>query len=152
MAMNQEIEVSGPSVEEAIATGLSKLRVKRDQVDVKVLDEGRRAILGIGGRDAVVRLTVLPEPETNGQPEKMSKSVKEDAPPLPVRMETVSNEPVDSVSEIVEPVEVVEEVIAISEGQTKEVGTSAEMPAPDEAEAAVSVVTELLHLIDRAAR
>lgn len=64
--MNEEIEVSGASVEEAISAGLKKLRLERGQVNIEVIDEGRRAILGIGGRDAVVRLspkTTEPKPE-----------------------------------------------------------------------------------------
>ncbi len=81
--MKQEIEAKGPSVEEAIASGLSKLSVKRDDVDVEILDEGRRAILGIGGRDAVVRLTVLTSPETAPQSEQKTKPIKEEAKSIP---------------------------------------------------------------------
>jgi spoIIIJ-associated protein len=59
----QEIEARGPDVEEAIASGLNKLGVTRDKVEIDVVDEGRRGLLGIGGREAVVRLRVLSDPE-----------------------------------------------------------------------------------------
>ncbi|MGD1991779.1 MAG: RNA-binding cell elongation regulator Jag/EloR [Anaerolineae bacterium] len=56
---------SGESVEKAIDAGLNALGVQRDQVELEVVDEGSRGLLGIGSRPAQVRLTVLtaPEPE-----------------------------------------------------------------------------------------
>jgi spoIIIJ-associated protein len=50
------IQASGPSVEEAIARGLNSLDLTRDQVTVEVIDQGSRGILGLGAREAVVRL------------------------------------------------------------------------------------------------
>lgn len=38
----QEIEASGQDVEEAVISGLGKLGVSRDQVEVEILEEGRR--------------------------------------------------------------------------------------------------------------
>ena len=61
--MKQEIEARGPDVEEAIASGLSNLGVARDKVEIEIVDEGRRGLLGIGGREAVVRIRVLPTPQ-----------------------------------------------------------------------------------------
>jgi spoIIIJ-associated protein len=54
------LEKIAPNVEEAIAQGLVELGLSRDAVDVEVLDEGSRGLLGIGGRQARVRLTVKP--------------------------------------------------------------------------------------------
>ncbi|RIK24472.1 MAG: hypothetical protein DCC51_00170 [Anaerolineae bacterium] len=62
---NKEIESRGATVEAAIATGLQKLGLERDQVKVIVIDEGSRGLLGIGSREAIVYLTVVtaePEP------------------------------------------------------------------------------------------
>ena len=57
------LEKIAPSVEDAIAAGLSELGLSRDAVDVEVLDEGSRGLLGIGGRQARVRLTLkTPQP------------------------------------------------------------------------------------------
>ncbi len=53
----------GRDVEEAIAAGLAALGLSRDQVEVQVLDEGTRGMLGIGGRAAQVQLTPIPQPD-----------------------------------------------------------------------------------------
>ena len=52
------LEVIAASVDEAIAKGLADLGIPRDAVDVEILDEGKDGFLGIGNRDARVRLTV----------------------------------------------------------------------------------------------
>jgi spoIIIJ-associated protein len=52
------LEVIAPSVEEAILRGAEQLGVPRDQFDVDILDEGSRGFLGIGGRQARLRLTL----------------------------------------------------------------------------------------------
>jgi spoIIIJ-associated protein len=54
------LEVIAPTVEEAIAQGLSDLGLPEDAVEVEVLDSGSRGLLGIGGRQARVRLTIKP--------------------------------------------------------------------------------------------
>lgn len=55
----RSVEARGKNVEDAIQRGLAQLGVRRDQVDITVLTEGSRGILGIGAEDARVRLTVL---------------------------------------------------------------------------------------------
>ena len=58
------LEKIAPNVDEAIAQGLTELGLDKAAVDVEVLDEGSRGLLGIGGRQARVRLTVkLPQAE-----------------------------------------------------------------------------------------
>jgi spoIIIJ-associated protein len=64
--MSQEkttLEIIAPSVEEAVARGLEQLGLPKDAVSVEVLDNGSRGLLGIGGRQARVRLS-LKEVET----------------------------------------------------------------------------------------
>jgi spoIIIJ-associated protein len=67
MSSDQMIEVQGPDVEAAIASGLEALGLKRDDVIVEIIDEGRKGILGLGSKEATVRLTPLairgPRPE-----------------------------------------------------------------------------------------
>lgn len=59
MAVDEQvIEVRGQNADEAIQSGLKQLNVKREEVDIEVVDEGSGGFLGIGGRDALVRLTV----------------------------------------------------------------------------------------------
>ncbi len=61
MSIEQErkIEAQGSDVEAAIASGLAKLRANRADVEIEVLDRGSKGLLGIGARDAVVRLTYI---------------------------------------------------------------------------------------------
>lgn len=59
--MSQEkttLEIIAPSVEEAVARGLEQLGLPKDAVAVEVLDNGSRGLLGIGGRQARVRLSL----------------------------------------------------------------------------------------------
>ncbi len=64
------LEVIGPSVEEAVESGLDQLGLPRDAVNVEVLDEGQNGFLGIGSRQVRVRLTLQhPEAETESESE-----------------------------------------------------------------------------------
>ena len=56
-------EGSGRTVEEAIREALRILGARREDVDLMVLDEGSRGVLGLGSRTARVRLTLLSEME-----------------------------------------------------------------------------------------
>ncbi|MCS7178662.1 MAG: RNA-binding cell elongation regulator Jag/EloR [Anaerolineae bacterium] len=58
----------GETVEAAIAAGLTALRLPREAVEIEVLDEGSRGILGIGARMARVRLTPLVPAGAMGAP------------------------------------------------------------------------------------
>lgn len=59
----RSIEATGETVESAIRAGLAQLGVPRDRVEVVVIREESRGVLGIGARDAVVRLTEIAAPE-----------------------------------------------------------------------------------------
>jgi spoIIIJ-associated protein len=52
------LEIIAPTPEEAIENGLEQLGLSEDMVEVEVLDAGSRGLLGIGGRQARVRLTL----------------------------------------------------------------------------------------------
>jgi spoIIIJ-associated protein len=60
----KSIELRGRTVEEAINKGLEELHLSREQVDVELLNEGSRGLFGLGGAEAVVRLTPREEVET----------------------------------------------------------------------------------------
>ncbi len=63
MAVDEQVlEVRGQNADEAIRSGLEQLRVNREDVDIEVVDEGSGGFLGIGGRDALVRLTLRQPP------------------------------------------------------------------------------------------
>jgi len=52
------LEIIAPTTDEAIENGLKQLGLNEDQVDIEVLDSGSRGLLGIGGRQSRVRLTL----------------------------------------------------------------------------------------------
>ncbi|MCS7283551.1 MAG: RNA-binding cell elongation regulator Jag/EloR [Anaerolineae bacterium] len=56
----------GETVETAIQAGLTALRLPREAVEIEILDEGSRGILGIGARMARVRMTPRAIPEAPG--------------------------------------------------------------------------------------
>lgn len=95
MDESKSIEIKATNVEAAIVKGLAQLSVSRDQVHIKVLDEGSRGVLGIGARDAVVRLTLLmplpTEPEVSPSREEPISAPEAEEPaestePLPTVM------------------------------------------------------------------
>ena len=60
----EELEVSAKTVDEAVQQALKQLGLGRDQVEVRVLNEGRTGIWGLGAEEARVRvcpLTKAPE-------------------------------------------------------------------------------------------
>ncbi|MFC2031041.1 RNA-binding cell elongation regulator Jag/EloR [Chloroflexota bacterium] len=63
----RSVVASGKSVEDAVANGLKMLEVRRDQVDIEVLGEGSRGVLGFGAEDARVRLLVKLPPEPRSE-------------------------------------------------------------------------------------
>ena len=85
----KSVEVSAKSVEEAIEKGLETLGVSREAVEITVLKEASRGILGLGASDAQVRLVVHPstppaeasiedvEPETVSEAEQVEEIGKE---------------------------------------------------------------------------
>jgi len=54
----RSIESEGATIDEAIEKALATLRVTRDQVEVDILHDAARGLLGFGGRRARVRATV----------------------------------------------------------------------------------------------
>jgi len=63
MNRSQSFEFAAKSVEDAVDEGLRQLGLSRDQIDVEVIEEGSRGILGIGATDALVRIKPRTEPE-----------------------------------------------------------------------------------------
>jgi spoIIIJ-associated protein len=58
----ESAEASGKTVEDALNNALAKLGARREEVELTVLDEGKKGLFGRGGRDAVVRVERLDRP------------------------------------------------------------------------------------------
>jgi len=63
---NESLDVSAKTVDEAIEEGLNRLGLKRDQVEIDVLNEGKRSLFGLKTEEAVVRIT--PKSQAGGGP------------------------------------------------------------------------------------
>jgi spoIIIJ-associated protein len=57
--MQNSVEVSAPTVEEAIQRGLELLATTPDQVEIEVLDSGSKGFLGFGSRQVRMRIKRL---------------------------------------------------------------------------------------------
>lgn len=78
--MSQEkttLEIIAPTTEEAINRGLEQLGLRIESVNVEILDSGSKGLLGIGGRQARVRLSLKTEEvESPSEDISMSEVVK----------------------------------------------------------------------------
>jgi len=75
-----ELVVSGPTIEAAIQAGLAQLGVPREAVEIEVLDPGSPGFLGLGAREARVRLVVrapAAPPAPGLEPERIEEAIAE---------------------------------------------------------------------------
>lgn len=82
MSAERSIEVTGDSVDDAIAKGLAELGAAPTDVIVEVLEEPSRGVFGLGARPAKVRLKVfrssMPQPvAVPARPQPVAKPVKQ---------------------------------------------------------------------------
>lgn len=87
------LEVIAPTVEEATAKGIAELGMREEDVDIEILDEGSRGLMGLGSRQARVRLTVKGKEDESASTaiSEAKGSLDEDADnALEIARETVS--------------------------------------------------------------
>ena len=73
----ESLEITARTVNEAIAKALAQLGKTRDEVDVSVLSEGSRGILGIGGEDARILVSPREMPSARPTPGDVGKVASE---------------------------------------------------------------------------
>lgn len=57
----KQITATGQTVEAAVESGLSQLNTSRDNVEIDIIDEGKKGLLGLfGSRPSIVKLTLKP--------------------------------------------------------------------------------------------
>jgi len=101
------LEVIAQTVEEAIQKGLNDLGLPRESVEIDVLDEGGQGLLGIGSRQARVRISVLPEIQ-----ESRSGSAGDDSPSSDEEKDSTLRLAEEIVSELLEKMNLVATVKA----------------------------------------
>jgi spoIIIJ-associated protein len=80
MSEENSVEVTGETVEEAIAKGLAELGVSPTEVIVEVLEEPSKGVLGIGAHPARVRLELLTRKQSTTAVTSISKPYEESTP------------------------------------------------------------------------
>lgn len=76
--MTQTIRVNDSSVEKAIQKGLRQLQLTQDDVEIEVIDEGKKGLFGFGQKDAVVSITVKEKIEQEEVIEEVEESYEEE--------------------------------------------------------------------------
>ncbi len=63
------VEAVGRTVDEAVDAAMSALgETSKDAVDIEVVDEGKKGLLGLGGREAKVKVTLKPKKKRRRRP------------------------------------------------------------------------------------
>lgn len=119
------LEVIAPSIEEALAQGLSELGLTEKDVDIEVLDEGSRGLFGIGSRQARIRITIKSLSEIDGEEQTVidgefsdeSTNVEAVAPAANKRAKSLQEDITlhvaqETVSELLDKMKVIAEVSA----------------------------------------
>jgi spoIIIJ-associated protein len=73
--MQQSIEVTGKTEEEAIASALRQLNLKRDEVSIEIVERAKSGFLRIGASPAVVRVS-YEVPDEPAEPSVQEKAEK----------------------------------------------------------------------------
>jgi spoIIIJ-associated protein len=74
-----KLEVIAPTIEEAVEKGLRELGLTENDVDVEVLDEGKKRLFGLGTRQARVALMIKPVSEREAEEPSTQLQKKEPA-------------------------------------------------------------------------
>ncbi len=83
-----KLEVIAPSIEEAIEKGLQELGLTEKDIDVEILDEGKKGLLGLGIRQARIALKV----KSSSKEDDREESIQED-------VTATSSEPADDLEQ-----------------------------------------------------
>ena len=131
----QEIEAQGRDVETAVEVGLAELGADRADVIIEVIDEGSRGLLGIGSREAVVRLKrMMPAGEPAAAPPPVKQEPEAEAVPTAV-LSTPPSPPATT--------PVPSAVAAVTESTQKEVAVEMVQTLLDKMQISATVATSL---------
>ena len=131
----KQITQIGANVEEALHLALQKLGVTRDQVDVEVLQEGKKGFLGFGAKPAELRVTVKEE-------EKIELLAEEVVQPTKEKLIEITD------SKEKEEAPAVEQAVQTSELSETEVENSVENQEDDPVEKAKQYILDIAKEMD----
>ena len=90
--MTKTIEVTGKTIEEALASALARLELEADDVTYEVVERGKSGFLGIGATPAVIRVTYEVEDEPTPAPTPAPSEPAAAAPAAPADEQTVGGD------------------------------------------------------------
>ena len=95
--MQKELEISGKNIEDAIEKGLQELNCSKEDVEIKVLDEGTKGLFGLmGAKPARVLLIVKEKSQT-----KESKKINKEEPKKEIDFDLACKNAQEYVSKII---------------------------------------------------
>ena len=95
--MQKELETTGKNIEDAIEKGLKELNCSKEDVEIKVLDEGTKGLFGLmGAKPARVLLIVKEKSQT-----KESKKIKKEEPKKEIDFDLACKNAQEYVSKII---------------------------------------------------
>jgi spoIIIJ-associated protein len=110
-----KLEVIAPSVEEAIEKGLQDLGLTEDDVDVEILDEGKKGFFGLSTRQARVALMIKNhQAEPTVKPAEPEETKVVEKAPVVAEDEPVSGEEPEEVAIARETIKIILEKMKVS--------------------------------------
>ncbi len=106
-------EYVGKSVEEATQVALEELGLERDDVYIEILEEPQKGFLGLGGKEARIRVELIGEWEVLGKKEEHRKSDDFDAGEQSLLGESDESKPSASTGKPVKMIKDILEMFAI---------------------------------------
>ena len=95
--MQKELEISGKNIEDAIEKGLQELNCSKEEVEIKVLDEGTKGLFGLmGAKPARILLTIKDKSKV-----KESKKIKKEEPKREIDFDLACKNAQEYVSKII---------------------------------------------------
>ncbi|WP_066060039.1 FapA family protein [Robertmurraya korlensis] len=116
----QSILSKGNTINEAISVGLEILETSRDKVNIEIIEQGARGLLGIGSKKSIVRLTKVEMPTSSSTIKDLLSEMME----VEQNIETLSHE--ESSEKIEE--ESLEGKVWISNGRIQYKASSSHFP------------------------
>jgi spoIIIJ-associated protein len=119
------LEIIAPSVEEAVEKGLQDLGLTEDDVEIEILDEGKKGLFGLSTRQARVALKINAR-GSEVEPEKKDPRPARETKPQPVesKAEVVSEEETEEVSIARETISIILEKMGVDAEVSVRMGDS----------------------------
>lgn len=126
-----KLEVIAPTIEEAIEKGLQDLGLTEDDVDVEILDEGKKGLFGLSTRQARVALMIKNRQSAPAaEPETVKRVERAEPKPESSQQERVDGEEPEEVSIARETINIILEKMKVYADVSVHLGEASENREP----------------------